>query len=251
MISSTSDGSREPSLFLPCAGNKPAPLVVALHTWSAERHNQVKDVTPFAERLGWNVLFPEFRGPNLSGNPRAREACGSRLAMQDIVDAVDHVVAHLAPAGAVFLVGGSGGGHMALMMAGYRPNIWTLVYASCGITDLAAWHGENPAYAPHIEACCGGPPDTPERIAEYRQRSPITYAEQIAKARVVIEHGKDDRSVPYTHALTLYNSICAIVPAARVHLDIFDGAHVLRLDHAFSIFEREFSSPSPSAGLTG
>jgi predicted peptidase len=86
-------------------------------------------------------MLPEFRGPNCSDNPRCTEACGSKLAKQDIVDAVNYVSKNYnINTDKIFLLGGSGGGHMALMTGSYRPDIWLAVSAWCSITDLQLWH---------------------------------------------------------------------------------------------------------------
>lgn len=45
---------------------------------------------PYAERLNWHLLLPEFRGPNLAQNPNCQDACGSPKAKQDILDAAGY-----------------------------------------------------------------------------------------------------------------------------------------------------------------
>lgn len=88
-ISSTMDGTRQPSLFYQAEGEN-RPLLVGLHTWSYDRYNQVKAYLPYAERLNWHLLLPEFRGPNLAQNPNCQDACGSPKAKQDILDAAGY-----------------------------------------------------------------------------------------------------------------------------------------------------------------
>ena len=246
-VTSTIDGSAEPSLlFVPDRQDR-VPLLVGLHSWSFARHNQVEAMLPYAQRLGWCLLLPEFRGPNLASNPRAEQACASVRAKQDILDAVRHVTDAFPDRIAmdqVFLLGGSGGGHMALAMAAYAPELWRLVSSWCPITDVAAWHTQNPNYVAGMERCCGGPPAT--AMAEYRCRSPVSYAAGIAKAHVHIYHGKWDESVPFTHSLQLYTSVLDADPDARVYLTIFDGGHELLYDTAFSSFERLLTGASAS-----
>jgi dipeptidyl aminopeptidase/acylaminoacyl peptidase len=224
-IPSSIDGRAEPSLFAPSPTSGDAPLLVGLHTWSADRFNQ-KKLLPLCQQRGWHLLLPEFRGPNLTTNPRAKEACASNLAQQDILDAVDYVHNHYQISKQVFLLGGSGGGHMSLMMAARAPKLWTAVSAWCPITDLSKWRLQNPNYRAHIEACCGGvPEDGPEVAQQYAQRSPITHIDQIAKAHVYIQHGKNDPSVPCTHTLELYQKLFYAHPDAKVYCDIFPGKH--------------------------
>lgn len=236
LVRSTIDGSMEPSLFRQAPEPGPRPLLVGLHTWSCDRHNQVDAMLPLARRNAWHLLLPEFRGANLVNNPRAPQACASRLAMQDVVDAVEHVAGAVAVnRESIFLLGVSGGGHMAMMMAGCRPKLWRSVAAFCGIADLESWHAENPGYAPHIAACCGGAPSDGTR-AEYRARSPIWRAAEMAQSELTIYHGKYDRSVPCTHAVRMYAEICRVAPEARVFLNVFDGGHEMLIDAA----ERQF-----------
>ncbi len=232
LVKSSIDGSMQPSLFHKATGNGKRPLLVGLHTWSADRFNQQKNMLPLAEELGWNLLLPEFRGPNLCSNPIGKEACGSVLAKQDIVDAVEYVLAnHEIDDKNIYLLGGSGGGHMALLMAAYKPMLWKAVAAFCPITELSKWYYENPHYTPHIHYCCGGEPEG-EHMDEYVKRSPISYIDQIAKSNTKIFHGRYDKSVPFTHSLNLYYELSNKYPQARVFLDIFDGGHELRLDEA-------------------
>lgn len=237
LVTSSLDGSREPSLLWMPKGNKPEALLVGLHTWSAERSNQTKAMLPFAQERNWALLLPEFRGPNLTSNPRAREAGGSALARRDIVDATKHVIENcFDERPATFLLGGSGGGHMSLMVAAREDFEWTAVSSWCPITDLAVWHGENAHYKPHIEAVCGGAPS--EATAhEYFERSPIHYAEKLAKVRLLLAHGRHDRSVPYTHGWKMACAIEALAPK-EFYLYLFPGTHELRLPDAFQFFDQ-------------
>ena len=222
-IRSTLDGSMQPSLFY-AAAEPGRPLLVGLHTWSYDRFNQT-GMAQYAERYGMNLLLPEFRGPNLVSNPHREQACASELAMQDIVDAIDYVTANFdVDSGSVLLLGGSGGGHMALMMCGLCPERFRAVAAFVPITDLERWAGENPNYTEHILACCGNSAE------ELCKRSPISHIDAISRANLKIFHGKFDDSVPFTHSMDLYNRVLLRNPGARVFLEIFDGGHELDME---------------------
>ncbi len=237
-VKSSIDLSMEPVfLYVPeNAGNR---LIVSLHSWSAGKDNNIEDTMRLAEETSCSVIWPEFRGPNLATNPRARQACASKLAMQDIADAVEEACRmKIAATDEIFLVGGSGGAHMALMCAGYRPELWKAVIASCPITELIEWHAENKNYSPHIEACCGGAPDTAERIKEYKSRSPFYYAGTISRASVYILHGKHDLSVPFSHSLNMYGAILKQNARADAYLEVFNGGHEHRLDRAAEIIKK-------------
>ena len=225
-IRSTLDGTMQPSLFYKSASMKKRPLLVGLHTWSYDRFNQIKNMLPFCEKYDFNLLLPEFRGVNLISNPNCKDACGSTLAKQDIKDAIDHLVENgWVDKENVFLLGLSGGGHMALLMAGMWPELFKAVGAYVPITDLTKWVKENAKYAPHVMACC-------ESEAEMAKRSPITYLDTIAKANLKLFHGKYDPTVPVTHSITLFNAITEKYPDASVYLDIFDGRHEIDMQTA-------------------
>ncbi len=256
-VKSSLDDSSQPSLFEFPAGVENAPLLVGLHTWSFDRFNQVGKMLPLCRERGWALLLPEFRGPNTAANPRAREACASRLARQDVLDAVEHVAsAYPVDRSRIMALGGSGGGHMALMMAACAPKLWRAVSAWVPITDLAAWldaKGQESTYGKGIMACCGGTPgDSPAIAAEYRERSPINHVPALREATLSVHHGRHDRSVPYTHTFNLALAM-EKAGAPRFYFDIFDGGHELRYDAAFRWLEKTLADPAgqPSGKLTG
>jgi len=261
-IKSTLDETMQPNLFWEAdTSNGPKPLIVGLHTWSANRFNQVKAMLPWAMELGWHLVLPEFRGHNEPRNPKPMEACGSHLAKQDIIDAVDYIKANYkVDTDNIFIVGGSGGGHMALLMAGYAPELWRAVASFCPITDVEAWYHEkhnNPygaKYAKDIVACCGGEPG-PDTYAEYKYRSPLTYAAEIARSNTSIWTGVFDPSVPSHHGYDMFNAIYPKYNDARVFLHMFDGRHDMSLKWAEEWFISQFKHPEPekneSNELTG
>lgn len=249
-VESSLDGSREPNLFwMPSEGPAKA-LVVGLHTWSADRFNQAKNLLPLCRERNWALLLPEFRGPNLTTNPRAREAGGSALARRDIVDATRDVLArHFAnETPPVFLHGGSGGGHMGLLTAAQEDFPWTAVSSWCPITDLAAWHEENSNYRSHVAAVCGGPPG-PQTADEYQQRSPLHFAEVLSRYRLLLAHGRHDRAVPFHHSWHLAEKIEA-KNSEGFYFQIFDGGHEIHHEAAFAFFDRTLQAAEKTE-LTG
>jgi poly(3-hydroxybutyrate) depolymerase len=211
---SAADNTRQPALFYAPPGAGAKPLLVALHTWSNDHRQSEPAYADWCIRQGWYFIRPNFRGPN-----KTPQALGSDLAVADVVSAVNYV----AQTGQVdnlriYLVGASGGGHMALLMAGRHPEIWAGVSAWCGIADIRRWWEERTAiagptdrYAGHIEAACGGKPDTnPKAAEECRQRSPLTYLTNAASVNLDIATGvKDGRSgsVPFSHSLRAFNAV--------------------------------------------
>ena len=226
LVKSSIDGSMQPSLFY--KASKPnRPLLVGLHTWSFDRSNQISNMLPYAQQYDFNLLLPEFRGANLKNNPNLTEACGSELAKADIKDAIEYVIAEEdVDRDNVFLLGLSGGGHMALLMCGLCPELFRAVGAYVPITDLEKWSEENASYREHILACCSGSAE------QMRRRSPISYIDTIARANLKIFHGKYDNVVPVTHSIELYLKIFEKYPKAKVYLDIFDGGHEIDMEAA-------------------
>jgi dienelactone hydrolase len=213
------DASEQPALFwAPEGRGRKAPLLVAMHTWSGD-YRQAGGEAQYAkwcQQQGWVFIHPNFRGPN-----HTPAALGSDLMIADIRAAVEYAKANAEiDETRIYGIGVSGGGHATLLLAGRTPEIWAGISAWCGIADVAAWHAETTAanrvnYARHIELALGGAPDSsPERAADARHRSPLTWLGNAAGVPLDIAHGvRDGRegSVPFTHSLRAWN---AVVPEA-------------------------------------
>ena len=252
-VKSTVDGTLQPSLFFHPDPARAVPLVVGLHTWSYDRFNQEKNYLPLCEKSGFALLLPEFRGPNLVSNPRRVEACGSELARQDVIDAVNFVCANSAvDRDNVFLLGCSGGGHMALLAAETAPRLFRAVEVWCAVSDLVKWHEFQPHcqsdYSPHIEACFGGVPA--ERMAEYIKRSPARHVELLKDLPVSIHHGRHDPVVPFAHSVELAKKLEA-AGNDRVYLDVFDGGHEQLPHHSFEWFAKLAGKHKGAVTITG
>jgi pimeloyl-ACP methyl ester carboxylesterase len=213
-ITSSVDGSEQPAIFFaPKTKNVPVPLLVTLHSWSADYRQKLhKSMEDHCVKNGWAYVHPNFRGPNQ--NPKAT---GSDLAVQDVLDAVAYAKKQTkVDEKRILLIGTSGGGYMSLLMAGRAPRLWAGVSAWVPISDLAAWHAECKAkgskYAREIELSCGGAPRASDKVdEEYRKRSPLTYL-SIAKGIVNLDinAGIQDGhsgSVPVSHSLHAFNAV--------------------------------------------
>ena len=217
-VKSTYDGTLQKCYFWAPekAKTEAVPLIVGLHTWSADMRQTDHYATSlkYAKANGWAMVGPNFRGPN--DHP---EACGGEAAVQDIVDAVSYAKAQAKiDAKRVYIIGGSGGGHMTLLMAGRHPEIWAGCAAFCPITDVARWHadslldhpGRGKEYARMLEGACGGAPAAqPE---EYRRRSPLTWLDRARKAGVPVYivtgiHDGWTGSVPVGHSFRAFNAL--------------------------------------------
>ena len=210
----------QPALFYAPKAKEPVPLLVALHTWSG---NYVQKMSiPYAQwciEKGWVFIHPNFRGPN-----RNPQATGSELVIADILSAVDYAKTHAnVDASRIYLVGLSGGGYTALLMAGRAPDVWAGVSAWVPITNLADWYSEcrklKCDHADDIVKSCGGPPGTSTAIdLEYRKRSPVTYLSSPLMGEAVslpldinagIRDGHRSGGVPISHSLMAFNLIAS------------------------------------------
>ncbi len=221
-IESSLDGTQQPSYVVLPDGfdpsGPPRPLVVSLHTWSNGVEQRFEVLERSASQRGWIYLFPHFRGRNSSP-----DACGSPKAQQDILDAVDWALKTFpVDRQRIYLTGSSGGGYMAMMMAGKYPERWTAVSAWVGISDLTAWHERHAkdGYGAMLRKSCGGAPGESAEIDEqYRVRSAKTWLAGAAKVPLELAAGVHDGytgSVPVRQTLEAFNLVARAQGAAEV-----------------------------------
>ncbi len=251
LIRSSFDGTLQPSLYFHPDGTTPVPLVVGLHTWSYDRFNQQENYLPLCKKYGWALLLPEFRGPNLETNPRHALACGSSAAIQDVLDAV-HAVMHEIDRKNIFLLGCSGGGHMALLTAENSPELFRAVEVWCPVSNLCKWHkfltGTNQPYSHDLETCLGGGPE--EQASAYAERSPALHPEKLLSVTLSIHHGKHDEIVPYQHS-TDFAAGLEKTGHSALYTDFFDGGHEQFPVHSFEHFARLAEQSDSAVRITG
>jgi len=223
LIQSTLDRTNQNARFYaPVDQTESRPLVVGLHSWRTDYQTYfVAPILQWAVENRWVFISPNFRGKNEGAN--ASNATGSEKVVQDIVDAVEYAKAHAnVDRKRIYLVGSSGGGHAALLMAGRHPEIWAGVSAWASITDLPAWYTESitiqteHAYEEDIVNACGGIP-SPGSQAEINclNRSPISFLSNATNVPLDINAGIYDGhfvdstwyAVPIRHSLKAYNRV--------------------------------------------
>jgi poly(3-hydroxybutyrate) depolymerase len=223
-INSTADGAEQPAFWLPPTGDGDQPLLVILHSWSAPytQHAGIPFAL-FAQENGWAVIAPDFRGRNDDAN-----AVGSELAVQDAADAIDYAVSQPGvDADRVYVVGYSGGGMMALLLAGRHPDKVTAVSAWGPPHDLVEFYDFSRrlgrGYASDISRACGGDPTVAGPVQEEcLTRSPVTYLDSARDhaVPVFIAQGIRDPFVPSSVAAEVFNSLAD--PADRLSTEEVD-----------------------------
>lgn len=213
-VVSTVDQTPQPiRYYAPGQTTTTVPLLVSLHSWSGDYHQDHSKYVDEAGTRGWAFVEPNFRGKN-----DHTEACGSPIARQDILDAIDWMIQnHRVNPKQVYVVGESGGGMMTLLMAGYHPERFAAASAWVPISDLAEWerfhfkNGQPDNYAKQTVQCCGGRPGASEAVdAEYKQRSALTVLHRVGALPLDINAGVTDGktgSVPFQHSLRAFNVV--------------------------------------------
>lgn len=211
-IPSSLDEATQRAVFYDSGSERDKPLLVVLHSWSASYlQNIAIPYARFAIDNDWVFVHPDFRGRN-----RRPEATNSELAVQDVLDAVEHAREHArVDDSRIYLAGYSGGAMMALVLAGRYPERWAGVATWVAVVDLVDWYGtmrrRGSRYAGEIAASCGGAPWPGTRAAaECLRRSPLTYLPEAAgRTPVYIAHGLEDRLASPSHAIRAFNALAA------------------------------------------
>ncbi|MDG5816952.1 prolyl oligopeptidase family serine peptidase [Chitinispirillales bacterium ANBcel5] len=210
-IQSTADGSDQPALFYNSGSTEKKPLLLVLHSWSADylQHFSIP-YGVWAVENDWVFIHPDYRGPYV--NP---QATASELAIQDILDALEYAKQNAnIDESRVYITGFSGGAMTTLIMVGRYPSLWTAAAAWVPVYDLPQWYettrNATHNYASKIENSCGGPPlRGTEAYRECKRRSASTYLSNARgePLKVYIATGIGDVFVPPGHSLQAFNDL--------------------------------------------
>jgi dipeptidyl aminopeptidase/acylaminoacyl peptidase len=148
---------------------------------------------------GWAVIDVNYRGS--TGFGRAyREQLHERWGEVDLDDCIA-AARHLADAGEVdprrlSISGGSAGGYTTLLALA-MSDVFAAGYSAYGVADLVSLAETTHKFEERYLDWLVGP--LPEALDRYRERSPITHADDI-RAPVLIAQGLDDEVVPPSQA---------------------------------------------------
>jgi len=210
-IPSTVDKKNQKSYYYFSKEDKPKPLIVSLHTWSGG-YTQKDPLCSQILRKDWNYIHPHFRGRNNSP-----EACGSKLVVSDIDDAISFAIKNAnVDLNNIHIVGVSGGGYATMLMYMKSKHNIRSFSSWAGISDIKKWYYESldrgNRYGKDIALATTGDTLTID-VDEAISRSPF-YMETPVKERANSKlflycgiHDGYDGSVPISQTIDFYNKL--------------------------------------------
>jgi dipeptidyl aminopeptidase/acylaminoacyl peptidase len=173
---------------------------------------------------GFAVALVNYRGSTgygarwrdaLTGSPGFTE-------LEDLVAGVDDLVsAGIADPERVVLAGRSWGGYLTLLGLGRHPDRWAVGDAVVPVADyVAAFEDEAPGLKALDKMLFGGTPD--DRPDLYRERSPITYIDDV-HAPVLLIAGDNDSRCPIRQILNYVDALERVGTPHRFHR--YDAGH--------------------------
>ncbi len=210
----SADGWEIPAvLYQPRSEAQPShrPAIVAVHggPWG-QWDLGFNAYAQFLADRGYVVLLPNPRGSTGYGK-EYREAnigdWGGRD-LEDVANGTEFLKAHgLADPARLGIFGGSYGGYMTFMQLVKKPELWAAGVAWVGITDLLAMYEESMEhFRTFLRMFLGDPV---EQADFWRERSPITYADQL-RAKLLIVHGVNDPRCPISQARLFRDRLLAL-----------------------------------------
>jgi dipeptidyl aminopeptidase/acylaminoacyl peptidase len=185
--------------FEPVEGELP-PLIVWVHGGPTAHTLPVLDLEiQFFTSRGLAVCDLNYGGS--TGYGRAfRDRLHLRWGEVDVHDseaaARSLVRRGLADPDRVVITGGSAGGYTTLMAMGVS-DVFAAGISEFGVADLVTFHGDTHKFESRYDEYLVG--KWPEERQLYRERSPVTHADQISRPLLLLQ-GLDDRVVPPSQA---------------------------------------------------
>ncbi len=205
-IQSSHDSTLQNAYFLSASTNKVKPLLVSLHSWSAD-YTQQDPLAKLSLKAGWNYIHPDFRGAN-----NTQDACLSDRVITDIDDAIQYAIDHAqVDLDNIFIIGTSGGGYVTLGAYLKTQHKIKAFLSWAPISDLAAWYSQtsnkHPELAKDIINCTSKNQNFNKPLA--KKRSPLYWeipTENNGKLEIYagINDGFEG-SVPISHSINFYN----------------------------------------------
>ncbi|MCY7990570.1 S9 family peptidase [Bacillus haynesii] len=154
------------------------------------------DIFQLAAKMGYQLFAPNFRGSANYGYSFFKMVeqdwgDGPRL---DMTAGIDWLIDQkLADREKLFLMGGSYGGYMSLLLHGRHPEYFRAVVDICGVSNLFSFVKSVPDFwQPMMEKWVGNPERDYEKM---KADSPVTYLENMTQPMLIIQGANDPRVV--------------------------------------------------------
>lgn len=208
------DGQMVPALLMKPHGIAPGerlPALIEVHGGPTSQHYRRFD--PFPQVLadqGYVILRPNPRGSTGYGvtwrDAALKDWGGGDL--EDIAAGAEFLksLPYVDP-DRIGIFGGSYGGYLAFMAVVRKPALFKVGMAQVGITDLHLLYDEQLAHFKYYLEQQMGDPE--ENRALWRERSAITYADQL-RAKLLILHGLNDPRCPISQARVFRDRLLAL-----------------------------------------
>jgi dipeptidyl aminopeptidase/acylaminoacyl peptidase len=218
----SSDGATVHGLLYRPADIERPPLLVRVHGGPTGHVEAGFDArTSYWLDRGWAILQVNYRGS--SGYGRAyRQALHGSWGVLDVDDTVSGA-RELARRGLVdgermVVMGGSAGGYTVLLCLALHPDVFAAGVDLYGVADLFTLAEETHRFEAHYLDTIVGP--LPATYARYRERSPVSLADRIARPLLILQGDKDE-VVPLAQSEAIYKKLQA--RGVEVELKVYEG----------------------------
>lgn len=235
---SSSDGTAIQAWLATPEGPGPFPTIVEMH---GGPHFATTDTySPLSQAWldhGFAWLSVNFRGSTTFGRTFKEQIWGDvgHWEVEDVVAGRAWLVAQgIADPRRIFLLGGSYGGFLTLLLLGKTPDLWAGGMAIAAIADEAlAYEDANDALKAAVAGWYGGAPaDVPER---YQRASPLAFAEQV-QAPVIIFQGQNDTRTPPRQMEVYVAQMRAL--GKEITIEWYDAGHGVGTQELIRFLER-------------
>jgi len=211
--------------------SKPGPTIVYVHggPW-AEVADYWSVMIASLVALGYHVVAPNFRGSTGYGEEFRLMDIGDPGGgdLEDVVHARKWAV-ELGIASKVAIMGYSYGGYMTLLATGRYPDIWQCGVAGASVIDWEEMYGLSDAlFKQFIDVLFAG------RRELWKERSPITYVENVNVPLCII-HPQNDSRTPLKPVLKYISKLLKLGRTFEAHIVPDIGHAIVTVEDMFKI----------------
>ena len=229
------DGLKIPAILYRCKKDRGKAL---LNLHGGPRVNGDVGWEPYVQYLayhGYTVLMPDYRGSTGYGRKyqdlNKGDLGGGDL--KDIIWGAKWLKKHkFVENNSIGIFGLSYGGYLTLLALSKYPNLWKAGVCICGVYNWVTQYKNTRGFIrSFIEKHFGKPEDNP---GLYRERSPITYIDNI-KAKCLLIHGKHDARCPIEQLLETKNKLSKL---CELFIYPDEGHGIIKTKNKIDLYKR-------------